>query len=533
MKTQHVQSAQHSRPRRVLYVAAVLGLVALAASAAAVGGAGRAGGRAAATPTRGGTLTMARVADLFTMDPVQTIDDRSIFTDLQIYDRLVKLSKTGKSVDPELATSWKISKGGREAVFTLRRGVRFSDGSPLTSADVVASINRERDPKQPWSFLVAPVKSVTAVGTGKVKFTMATPFAPLLPALSTFAFSIYSKKQFDKYGKGLGTHPLGTGAFMLQSWQKGSELDLVRNPYYWQKGKPYLDKLVFKVVGDDNARVLQLQSGAVDVIDSVPPNQVQSIKARGDKVEAVYGSAVDLLVLNTMKDKGPFADKNARCAVAWSIDRNAVARNAYFGLAQSGRSSLPNGTLYYNGNQDPIGYNLTKAKAFLAKSSVPTGFTFSVDVDAGDSPGATLLQIWSAALKKIGITMKLTRLEATTVQQRFNTSKFTTRLVPWTNDTPDPDEQLGAGLDYKGPQHSLFTSYTNPTAYRLMLQARSELNTAKRGALYARIQRLMNEDCSAFIPIVNLPRLYASSPNVVAFAPNSQGKYSYEDVYKK
>jgi peptide/nickel transport system substrate-binding protein len=510
-----------------LYVAAALGVLALAVAATAVGGPNK------SEAGSGGTLTMARIADIFTMDPYQTIDDRSIFTDLQIYDRLVKLSKSGKSVDPELATSWTISNGGRQAVFTLRKGVKFSDGSPLTSADVVASINRERNPKGPWSFLIAPVKSVTALGSTKVKFTMAEPFAPLLPALSTFAFSIYSKQQFAKYGKGIGTHPLGTGAFMLQSWKKGSELDLVRNPNYWQKGKPHLDKLVFRVVGDDNARVLQLQSGAVDVIDSVPPNQVQAIKSHGDKVESVYGSAVGLLVLNTQKSKGPFADKNARCAVDWSIDRNAVARNAYFGLAQPAKSSLPKGTLYWSPNQNPPGYDLNKAKAFLAKSSVPKGFTFSVDVDSGDSPAATALQIWAASLKKIGITMKLNKLEATTVQDRFNTQKFTARYVPWTNDTPDPDEQLGAGLDYKGPQHSLFTSYVNKAAYKLMVKARSQMNTAKRAKLYAQIQRSMNTDCSAFIPIVDLPRLYASGPNVVGFSPNSQGKYSFEDVSKK
>jgi peptide/nickel transport system substrate-binding protein len=527
MRAEHLRLASRLR-RRIAYVAAALAVLALAAAATAIGG----GSRRAAT-TAGGTLTMARIADIFTMDPYQTIDDRSIFTDLQIYDRLVKLSKSGKSVDPELATSWTVSKGGRQAIFTLRKGVKFSDGSPLTSADVVGAINRERDPKGPWSFLIAPVKSVTAVGTNKVKFTMAEPFAPLLPALSTFAFSIYSKKQFDKYGKAIGTHPLGTGAFMLQSWKKGSELDLVRNPHYWQTGKPHLDKLVFRVVGDDNARVLQLQSGAVDVIDSVPPNQVQSIKSHGDNVESVYGSAVGLLVLNTQKDKGPFADKNARCAVAWSVDRNAVARNAYFGLAQPAKSSLPKGTLYWSASQSPPGFDLGKAKAFLAKSSVPKGFTFDVDVDSGDSPAATALQIWAASLKKIGITMKLNKLEATTVQARFNTQKFTARYVPWTNDTPDPDEQLGAGLDYKGPQHSLFTSYVNPAAYNLMIKARSQMNTSKRAQLYAQIQRSMNTDCSAFIPIVDLPRLYASGPNVSGFSPNSQGKYSFEDVSKK
>jgi|tagenome__1003787_1003787.scaffolds.fasta_scaffold20972144_3 peptide/nickel transport system substrate-binding protein len=527
MRAELLRLVRHSR-RRAVYVGASLAVVALAAAATAVGESNR--GKAASA---GGTLTMARVADIFTMDPVQTIDDRSIFTNLQIYDRLVKLSRDGKSVDPELATKWTISKGGRQALFTLRKGVEFSDGSPLTSADVVAAINRERDAKAPWSFLIAPVKSVTAVGPTKVKFTMAEPFAPLLPALSTFAFSIYSKKQFAKYGKGLGSHPLGTGAFMLQSWKKGSELDLVRNPNYWQKGKPHLDKVVFKVVGDDNARVLQLQSGAADVIDSVPPNQVEAIKSHNDKVESIFGSAVGLLVLNTQKSKGPFADKNARCAVAWSVDRSAVARNAYFGLAQPAKSSLPNKTLYWSGNQSAPGYDLTKAKAFLAKSSVPKGFTFSVDVDSGDSPAATALQIWAASLKKIGITMKVTKLEATTVQDRFNTQKFAARYVPWTNDTPDPDEQLGAGLDYKGPQHSLFTSYVNRTAYKLMVKARSEMKAAKRAALYAKVQRSMNTDCSAFIPIVDLPRLYASGPNVVGFSPNSQGKYSFENVSKK
>src|SRR3954447_8852617 len=122
MRAEQLRLARHSQ-RRALGVAASLAVLALAVAASAVGGSNR-GEEAAA----GGTLTMARIADIFTMDPVQTIDDRSIFTELQIYDRLVKLSKSGKSVDPELATSWKISKGGREALFTLRKGVKFSNG---------------------------------------------------------------------------------------------------------------------------------------------------------------------------------------------------------------------------------------------------------------------------------------------------------------------------------------------------------------------------------------------------------------------
>ena len=529
MKRQSLQVIRPSR-RRVLYLIATIGALALTTAATAVGGSAR---PAASAPVRGGTLTMARIADIFTMDPVESIDDRSIFTDLQMYDRLVKLTKSGKGVEPELATSWKFTNGGKVATFKLRPGVKFSDGSPLTATDVAASINRERDPKSAWGFLLSPVTSVTAVNPTTVRFRMSTPFAPLLPALSTFAFSVYSKKQFDTYGKkGYGTHPLGTGAFMLQSWKKGSELDLVRNPNYWQKGKPYLDKIVFRVVGNDNARVLQLESGAIDVMDSVPPNQVKSIQARGENVEAVFGSAVTWMILNTVKAKGPFADKNVRCAVSWALDRNSVAKAAYFGLAQPAKSPLPSGTFYYDGNQRAIGFNLKKAKAFLAKSSQPKGFTFSVDLDAGDSPGALALQIWASDLKKIGITMKILKLESTTVQERFNTAKFTARYSPWTNDTPAPDEMLGVGLDYKGPQHALFTSYANPQALALTQKARKELNSAKRQALYSKVQRLLNEDCSPFVYVVNIPRLYASSKKVVGFQPNSQGKYSFENVYK-
>jgi peptide/nickel transport system substrate-binding protein len=128
--------------------------------------------------------------------------------------------------------------------------------------------------------------------------------------------------------------------------------------------------------------------------------------------------------------------------------------------------------------------------------------------------------------------MKIQKFEATTVQQRFNTSAFTARYSSWTNDTPDPDEMLGVGLDYSGPQHSLFTGYTNPTARKLMLQARQQLDPAKRARLYAQIQRSMNTDCSVFIPVVDIPRLYASTRKVAGFAPNSQGKYAFENVYK-
>jgi peptide/nickel transport system substrate-binding protein len=126
----------------------------------------------------------------------------------------------------------------------LRSGVKFSDGTPLTAEDVVFSMTRAIDQKSSWGFLFSPVKSVEKVDDHTVRFTMSDPFAPLLPALSTFAASIYSKANFEKYGDQAGNHPLGTAAFMLDHWTQGQEVVLVKNPNYWQEGKPYLDEFV-------------------------------------------------------------------------------------------------------------------------------------------------------------------------------------------------------------------------------------------------------------------------------------------------
>jgi peptide/nickel transport system substrate-binding protein len=481
------------------------------------------------TPVKGGTATFARIADIFTFDPYNTQDDRSIFTELQVYDRLVKLSPDGKGVSPELATSWNIATDGLSATFTLRSGVKFSDGTPLTADDVVYSLTRAIDQNGSWGFLFSPISAVSKVDDQTIKLQMTQAFAPLLLALSTFAASIYSKANFMKWGKEAGAHPLGTGAFMLDHWDKGSQLVLVRNPNYWQPGKPYLDKLIFTVVGDDNARVLQLQAGAVDVIDSVPPNQVAPLQSGGQKVERVDGTAVDWITLNNQVS--PLNDAKARCAMAWSIDRASIARNVYFGLAKPAKSLLPSTTLYYDPNQNPIGYDLTKAKQLLGESKHPNGFTVDVLVASGDSTNLAVTQVWAASLKQIGITLNIKQVEATTGQDLYNTEKYQIWVSAWTNDTPDPDELTGAALDYHN-QNALHTGYHSDQAISLVNQGRATLDAAKRQTIYSQLQAIINQDCPQLYT-VELPRLYSSSAKLFGFAPSSQGKYSFEDVWKQ
>jgi len=481
----------------------------------------------AETPVKGGTLVVARAADIFTLDPYNTQDDPSIFTELTVFDRLVRLSADGKGIEPELAEKWDVAKDGMQADFTLRDGVKFSDGTPLTADDVVFSLTRAIDQKSSWGFLFSPVKSVTKVDDHTIRFTMSDPFAPLLPALSTFAASIYSKANFEKWGDQAGNHPLGTAAFMLDHWNQGQEVALVRNPNYWQEGKPYLDKVVFKVVGDDTARLLQLNSGDVDLITNVTANQVDQIQGAGNQIYSLAGTVGGQITFN--EKVKPFDEIPVRCAIAYAIDREAIAKVVFFGRAKASKSLLPSSTFFYDPNTNPISYDLDKAKTLLASSSQPSGFEFQADVPSGDSSVTTIAQILAASLAKIGITMKINPVEQTTMQDVINSEQYTVSIGSWTNDTPDPDELLGVSLDYTA-QNGHHSSYHSDEARNLVLAARKELDPVKRQALYSDMQKIINRDCP-FTYTVDQDRLFAARPSVMDFTPNSQGKYDFQNVW--
>ena len=139
-----------------------------------------------------------------------------------------------------------------------------------------------------------------------------------------------------------------------------------------------------------------------------------------------------------------------------------------------------------------------------------------------------LAQIWAAALARIGVTMNIEQIEATTAQEMYNTERFAMRISAWTNDTPDPDQLMGVSLD-PGPQNALHSSYRNDTARDLVFAGRHELDPAKRQAIYTELQRIVNRECP-FIYTVEEDRIFATAAHVKNFKPNSQGKYSFEDV---
>jgi peptide/nickel transport system substrate-binding protein len=505
------------------------GVVVVLSTCGVLGGlAAQSSGAAAAkqaTAASGSTLTFDRSSDIFGFDPVVDGDQTSISTDLQVFDRLVEQSQNGKTIVPGLATSWSQSANGLVYTFDLRKGVRFSNGQPMTSADVVFCLTRGTKFNTPYGVLFGnAIKKISARGPDTVVITLSHRFSPLIASLSTFIGSIYSEANFKKWGKLAGQHPIGTGAYELKQWLKGNQVTLVKNPYYWGSEKPTVDTLIFKDVSDPTARVLQLESGAAQAIDTVSPSQAAQLKQSGMNVDEVYGPSIQLVYLNE-KFK-PFANLDVRLALAYSMDRTAIAQAAFQGLAKPAPSAFPSGTYDFDPNYG-LSYNMAAAKQELQKSPYAKGFSFQLIVPPGATPQSTFAQIWAAALKKIGVTLKIVPLEQTTGYQKWTSQTYEASTNPsYVNDTPDAFE---FSLFMTTAQNAFYTGWHSPQAIALAKAAQSTSNAATRQKDYDAIQKLVSQQAPV-IPVVDLPVIYASSPKLSGFSPSPNGRYFIEQV---
>ena len=224
----------------------------------------------------GGTISMSLADDdVQNFDPIIPTDNMSIWTMLLIYDTLIRVGPDGNSLEPGLAESWTASEDGLVYTFTLR-ATNFHDGTPATSADVVYSLGRTvESPDSQWSFLYPAGTTFEATDEKTVVVTLPNAWAPFEADLALFGACIIPKAAHEAQAEQLFQNPIGTGPFVFESWEKGVEIVLTKNPSFWEAGKPYLDELTFKVLTDANSRMLQFQSGDLDIATAVPFSQIE------------------------------------------------------------------------------------------------------------------------------------------------------------------------------------------------------------------------------------------------------------------
>jgi peptide/nickel transport system substrate-binding protein len=485
---------------------------------------------AAGTPKKGGTVTFARSTAPTQLDPANSIIAGDVYTLDKIFEPLYITSAAGK-LTPWLATGYTTNASQTEWTFQLRPGVRFNDGTPLTAADVVWSINRERaNTDGPLSFLDYAIKSIKADGTNAVVFTLSTPWAPFLSDISVFANAILPAKFGGKSEKAFWANPVGTGPWTLPSWKPDSNITLKANPHYWQPGKPYLDSVTVNYVSNQNQQILQLTGGQAQIIDNVPPSNVAALKKNSSVLLSLFPSwQTDILVFNEALPQ--FKDRNVRRAIAQAIDTDSLVAATSFGTAKPGRGLFPPSLEYADQDAPALPYSLSAAKADLAKSAYPHGFDTKLLISGGVEKWTEFATIIQAALKPLNINVSIDSPDHAAFETTFQKYDYDMFIDYAINDISDIDEMASFNLDYKnGGSKSYWSSYDNPNVAKLVEAAEGEFNTSKRAATYKQIQEIIAQDVP-FVALDYPPYIYATSTKVNGFAVNPGGAYRLEDVW--
>ncbi len=500
----------------------------------------------ASKATRGGKVTFLRDGEADIYDPVLNDSNNVIWIIGNVYETLVKSNKDSNGLEPGLAEKYDVSTDGLTVTFNLR-AAKFSDGSDLTTDDVIFSLKRARDTDvSVWTFTMTQVKDVTAPDAKTVQVTLSQPWAPFLAGVAMFNGGIVSKAYFDKNAKetnntgsgksakgiGLpGMQSVGTGPYVITDWQLDQQTVLSRNEHYWDPNLPYLDEIKILSVPDVNSEILQMQSGSVDGLIgqySVPFNRVAELQ-KDPKMQVMIIPASFAGNLQFNIEKPPLNDIHFRRALNYATDVQTLIDTVLFGLGKPSNSFMPIGSLYWNPDQQPYPFDLDMAKSELAQSTTPTGGTVEVLISPGaaqaETEATTLKDMWS----KIGVDLTITPTDPQVSRERILKHDFQMRIAAWTNDMIDPDEIVGYFITPENSENAR-SGWVNQHAVDLAHQAQAEQDPEKRRQDYYEIQKIYKEE-GPMIFTFDIPYVVVLSTKVKDYWQNPLGAYLFANVY--
>ena len=508
---------------------ATMALAVISALAVLAGCGSASSGSASGSPASGGDLVIARTQDSQSMNNTTVFDNESIWVFEQIFQPLYTVTPNGKSVMPWLATGYTVSADKKTYTFTLRPGVKFSNGKAMTSADVKFSLDQARAAAKGWGYIDTAIKSVADPTPSTAVITLKYPWAPLLADLSLFSNAIVPANYGGETETQFYNAPVGTGPFKWDYWHKGSALKLVRNPNYWQKGKPYLNSVTWTDVPSDNTRELQLKGGQAQVDEFPAWSTVSALQGTPNVTMSLFNSTrTDYLMLN--EQTKPFQDVHVRRAISLAVNRSALVKAVLFGNGKPANSLFPPQVPFYQAATQGLQYNPAAAQQEMAKSSVPHGFSTTMLVSSGFSDDATIATILQSELKPLGIKLNIQTLDPNTVATDYQSLKYDMTLSYWTMDIPDPDELATFAVDPTSGARSFYTAYNNPTVVKDTHDAEQTLSTPARQSLYNYIQSQSASD--AFMAFLYYsPYAYATTSSVHGFDVTPLGNYHMENVW--
>ena len=466
-------------------------------------------------PVRGGVLPMVLAAEPPTL---VSAHNSSLFVGVastKMHEGLVKYGPNMEML-PSLAESWEFSPDGLTMKFNLRKGVKWHDGQPFTSADVKYSMEevwKKLNPRAQTLFASVAGVETPDESTAIIKLARAAP--ALLVALDAYDAQIVPKHVYD--GKDFGTNPalqapIGTGPFKFKEWKKGQYLELVRNDDYWDKGKPYLDGMTIQFIGDAAGRAVAFETGTAlyAPFSPVPASDVARLEKNPQLTVETAGYAVfapmQLIEINNRQP--PLNDPRVRQALRYAINLDFIVKNIWFGFGTPATGPLQSTSAFYLKDLPQYQFDAAKANRLLDDAGLKkdaSGNRFSIRVIHGTTGEiARTAEYLKQAFARIGVQVKLEAGDVgTTIRRVYGENDFDLYLNSMflsADPTIGVQRLYWSGAIKKGVPFSNSSGYSTPALDKIWEQTQVEADPAKRKALFAEMQRIVQND----LPIIPL-----------------------------
>ncbi len=486
----------------------------------------------------GGDIIITYKDDVATLDPAIGYDWQNWSMIKSLFDGLMDYKPGTTELVPDLAESYEISPDGQTFTFKLRPGVKFHNGREMTAEDVKYSIDRVVNPvtQSPGQGFFASIKGyeeaaegkadglsgITVVDPSTIRFELTRPDATFLHVMAINFSHVVPKEEVEKYGADFGKHPVGTGAFKLGEWTLGQRVVFEKNPDYWQKGLPYLDKITFEIGQEPIVALLRLQKGEIDVPgDGIPPAKFQEVmNDPAQKARVVEGGQLHTGYVTMNVNVPPFDNVKVRQAVNMAINKERIVQlinNRAVPANQPLPPSMPGYAKDYKGYP----YDPAKAKELLAEAGQADGFTTDLYVMNTD-PNPRIAQGIQQDLAAIGIKANIQALAQANViaagGEKEGAPMIWSGGMAWIADFPDPSNFYGPILGCGGavPGGWNWSWYCNEDLDKKAAEADSVVDPAKaeeRNKMWSDIYVKIMED-APWAPVFNEQRFTMKSPRM-------------------